>query len=151
MGVTLSVDAASGRDEIVPRHVLLVEDDRRITTALAIRLGSCGHRVSHAGNLSEAIDKVMDERPDVVVLDVNLPDGNGLQLAERMRRLRATVAVPLVLITASRDPAWRELAAGLAVPLLEKPFAADELLATIERVARSGSSDRDRAERLAPI
>lgn len=118
----------------VARHVLLIEDDRRITAALGIRLNASGHRVSHAGDLDEAVERIIDGHPDVAVLDINLPDGNGLELAERMRRLRITARVPLILITASRDPSYRERAVELGIPLIEKPFPAADLLDTIERV-----------------
>ena len=116
------------------RHVLLIEDDPRITSALAIRLTACGYRVSHAADLDEAVGRVIDERPDVAVLDINLPDGNGLDLADRMRRLRITVHLPLILITASRDPRYRQRAAEMDVPLIEKPFPAVDLIEAIERV-----------------
>lgn len=115
------------------RHVLLVEDDERITRALGLRLHASGYRVSVAADLAEASERVLDDRPDVAVLDINLPDGNGLGLAERMRLLRATVEVPLVVVTASRDPAYRERAARLAVPFVEKPFTNGELFDAIER------------------
>ena len=115
------------------RHVLLIEDDRRITTALDIRLNAAGHRVSHAGDLDEAVERIIEGRPDVAVLDINLPDGNGLDLAERMRRLRITARVPLILITASRDPNYRERAMEMGIPLIEKPFPAVDLLDAIER------------------
>ena len=127
----------------VVRHVLLIEDDRRITTALGIRLNAAGHRVSHAGDLDEAVERIIEERPDVAVLDINLPDGNGLELAERMRRLRITARVPLILITASRDPSYRERAREMGIPLLEKPFPAVDLLDAIERAVGA------RAERAA--
>ena len=116
------------------RHVLLIEDDPRITSALAIRLTACGYRVGHAADLDEAVERVIDDRPDVAVLDINLPDGNGLDLADRMRRLRITVHVPMILITASRDPRYRERAAEMGVPLIEKPFPATDLIEAIERV-----------------
>ena len=130
---------ADGRADEAPalapavRHVLLIEDDRRITTALHIRLNATGHRVSHAGDLDEAVERIVEERPDVAVLDINLPDGNGLDLAERMRRLRITARMPLILITASRDPDYRERAVELEIPLIEKPFPAADLLDAIER------------------
>ena len=122
---------------LAARHILLVEDDRRITAALGIRLGASGHRLSHAADLDDAVEKMLAERPDVAVLDINLPDGNGLDLAARMRQLRATTGVPLVFITASRDPRHRERAEGLGIPLIEKPFGAGALLDTIDRVCRA--------------
>lgn len=137
-----TLDGQARSTPISHRRVLLVEDDPRITTALCIRLRSCGHRLSHAADFNEAIDKVIDERPDVAVLDINLPDGNGLRLAERMRRLRETTDLPLVIITASRDPSYHERAAGLDVPLLEKPFAAERLIDAIERVCDPGAQRR---------
>ena len=120
------------------RHVLLVEDDRRIAAALAMRLAACGYRVSLAADLNEATDRIVDDRPDVAVLDINLPDGNGLQLAGRLRRLSRTIDVPLVFVTASRDPAYRDRAERLAAPFVEKPFEASALMGAIDRACAAG-------------
>ena len=115
------------------RHVLIVEDDRLIATALAMRLRASGYRVTTAPDLHAAADRIVDDHPDVAVLDINLPDGNGLQLAGRLRSLSRTVEVPLVVVTASRDPRYREQAERLAAPFVEKPFVASELIGAIER------------------
>jgi len=133
MGRTHLVETAGGRSDATARHILLVEDDARVSMALRLRLEADGHRVSGAANLARATDGMLDERPDVVVLDINLPDGNGLALAARMRLLRATADLPLVVITASRDPAYRERASRLGVAFLEKPFASGALLDAIEQ------------------
>lgn len=125
-------------------RVLIVEDDRRIAEAIGIRLRASGYRTSHARDVAEAVDRVLDERPDVALMDINLPDGNGVSLAARMRLLRATLDVPVVFVTASRDPAHRERAAALGIPLLEKPLPSATLLeAVAEALAR-------RAEPAAP-
>ena len=112
-------------------HVLVVEDDHRISDAIGIRLRANGYRVSVAADAAEAAEHVLVDTPDIALMDINLPDGNGLSLAARMRLLRSTVDVPIVFITASRDPVHRERARTLGLPLLEKPFPAVTLLETI--------------------
>ena len=143
MRTTTETDPAASADaDAASRHVLLVEDNPRIAAAFGLRLESCGYRVSCAASLAEAADKVIDLRPDVAILDINLPDGSGLQLAERMRLLRGTADVPLVFVTASLDPRYRERAADFGAPLVAKPFEAHELVAAIDEVCagRDGAS-----------
>lgn len=115
------------------KTILIVEDDRRIALALGIRLEAHGYRVVSAPDAVNAMNEAVREAPDVVVLDINLPGGNGLMVAERLMENAVTTDVPVIFITASRQPRLRERAAELsAVAFLEKPFSASDLLDSIE-------------------
>ena len=115
------------------KTILIVEDDRRITLALGIRLEAHGYRVVSAPDAVHAMNEAMRESPDVVVLDINLPGGNGLMIAERLMENASTTDLPVIFITASRQPRLRERAAELsAVAFLEKPFSAGDLLDAID-------------------
>ena len=116
-------------------HVLIVEDDRRISDAIGLRLRANGYRVSVAADVEAAAAQIVGDTPDVALMDINLPDGNGISLAARMRLLHGTAGVPVILVTASRAPEHSARARALGIPLLEKPFPATTLLEAIaERI-----------------
>jgi len=115
------------------KTILLVEDDRRIVRALDFRLKAHGFGVRTAFDAVNAMNEALSEVPTVIVLDIYLPGGSGLMVGERLRHDVTTTDVPLIFITASRQPRFRERAAELsAAAFLEKPFTAGELLDAIE-------------------
>src|SRR4029450_8347159 len=74
-------------------------------------------------------------RPDLILLDISLPAGDGFHLAEQLNRLTETRDTPIIITTASADPALREKALELgAVGLLRKPFNPEELVPVVEDV-----------------
>lgn len=115
-------------------RLLLVDDDPRVLTAVGRRLGFEGFEVELVTNGQEALDAVAASRPDLVILDVMLPEVDGLEVA---RRLRQRGDVPILMLTA-RD-AVADRVAGLrsgADDYLVKPFAFEELLARVEALLR---------------
>lgn len=120
--------AISGRHKI-----LIVEDDRNIALALATRLRAAGQDVLFAYDACHGLDAAVKNQPDLVLLDMCLPAGSGLALAERMRTVVPKL-MPVIFMTASRQPALREQALALgAAGFLEKPFETDELMTMIRR------------------
>ena len=111
-----------------PPLVLLVDDSPLVTEALGILLVETGHRVATAGSVREALDAARAEPPDVLLLDLTLPDGDGMDVLAALRAEgrapRATVA-----LTGHDDPATeaRCLAAGCRA-VLAKPVPALTLL-----------------------
>lgn len=115
------------------KTVLLIEDDKDITLALGIRLKSMGYHVETASDAVTAVAQARKVTPDVALLDINLPAGDGFVVAERMQNLIQTAAMPIIFITASKKPGLRKRAYELgAVAFLEKPFGATELADAIE-------------------
>jgi DNA-binding response OmpR family regulator len=116
-------------------RVLLVEDESRLADATARGLREHAHAVDVAGTLADARTKLALESYDVVLLDLGLPDGSGLDL---LASLRADAGVTPVLILTARD-ALEDRIAGLdggADDYLVKPYALEELLARIRALAR---------------
>jgi len=118
-------------------QVLVVEDDASIRAALVRALGERGHAVSSANDALSGLRSAVDDRPDLVLLDLGLPDLDG---AEVLRMLRAVSAVPVIVATARDDDASivRALDAG-ADDYLTKPFSAEQLDARIRAVLRRSS------------
>lgn len=117
------------------RHlVLAVDDDAPILRLVRARLSSDGYQVITATGGLEAIEKFEEERPDIVVLDVMMPDIDGI---ETMRRIREISEVPVILLTARSGA--NDLIHGLdsgADDYITKPFNPDELSARVAAVLR---------------
>ncbi|MGY1630590.1 response regulator transcription factor [Geodermatophilus sp. SYSU D01186] len=118
-------------------QLLVVEDDERIRTALIRALRERGHAVSSAGTALAGLQLAVEERPDLVVLDLGLPDLDG---GELLRMLRAVSAVPVIVATARDDDGSvvAALDAG-ADDYVVKPFSAGQLEARIRAVLRRAS------------
>jgi DNA-binding response OmpR family regulator len=114
--------------------VLLVEDDSIIRSALVKALTRAGHAVSSVGTAMEGLREVAQHRPDIVVLDLGLPDVDG---AAALRMMRGDSDVPVIVATARSGEAnvIRLLNAG-ADDYVIKPFSGDHLLARIAAVLR---------------
>jgi DNA-binding response OmpR family regulator len=118
--------------------VLVVEDDQRIREALARALIDAGHAVRTEARGSEALTAVVAWRPDVVVLDLGLPDLDG---ADVLAMLRGVSQVPVIVATARDDDAEvvRLLDAG-ADDYVVKPYSAAHLVARIGAVLRRSAA-----------
>jgi CheY-like chemotaxis protein len=115
------------------KTILIVEDDKNIALALGIRLKAMGYTVASAGDAVTAVMQARKAEPDVVLLDIGLPGGDGFVVAERLKQLSQTAATPVIFITASKQAGLRERAKQLgAVRFLEKPFKATEIADAIE-------------------
>jgi len=119
--------------------VAVVEDDPDILAAVTRGLTERGHVVSGASTGLGALGGIVDQRPDVVVLDLGLPDIDGLEL---LRMLRAVTTVPVIVATARDDEREiiRTLDAG-ADDYVVKPYSADQLDARIRAVLRRVRED----------
>jgi DNA-binding response OmpR family regulator len=118
--------------------ILLVEDDPRIRTALTRALTQRGHAVASEPAGLTALQRVVEEPPDLVVLDLGLPDVDGITL---LRMLRPVSAVPVIVATA-RDEDTVTVAAldAGADDYLVKPFSAEQLDARIRAVLRRSAT-----------
>lgn len=117
--------------------ILVVEDDPGIRTALIRGLDERGHAVASVGSGLAALESTVKSRPDVVLLDLGLPDIDGLQV---LGMLRGVSDVPVIVITAQDDDAMvvAALDAG-ADDYVVKPFGLDQIDARMRAVLRRGS------------
>jgi two-component system OmpR family response regulator len=118
--------------------ILIVDDDRDIRTLLQDYLETNGYRTLGAGD-GNAMWKLLDDsKPELIVLDLNLPGEDGLSLC---RKLRAHSNVPVIMLTARSEPLDRILGLEMgADDYLPKPFEPRELLARIRSVLRRSNS-----------
>lgn len=114
-------------------RILLVEDDPRIGQALMARLKHEGYEVYLAKDAITAVSEARKTSPDVAILDISLPGGDGFDVARRIDVVLPNGRVPKIFITASKEPGLRKLAleAG-GVAFIEKPFTSRDLRAALE-------------------
>jgi two-component system, OmpR family, KDP operon response regulator KdpE len=119
-------------------HLLLIEDDPAIRTSLLRALRERGHAVAASHTAMDGLQTALTERPDLVVLDLGLPDLDGREL---LRMLRAVSTVPVIVATARDDEGEivRVLDQG-ADDYIVKPFTAAQLDARVRAVLRRGPS-----------
>jgi two-component system KDP operon response regulator KdpE len=119
--------------------VLLVDDDATLRRTLAIGLRAAGHEVLLVADGRSALQAVREDRPDLVVLDLGLPDVSGVEV---LRELRGWSTTPVVVLSARAESAEKVRALDLgADDYVTKPFGMDELLARIRAAARRAGSD----------
>src|SRR5512147_555837 len=118
-----------------PRHrILVVDDEPRMIRFIQMNLELEGYQVSEASNGFEALNKIRDELPDLIILDVMMPDMDGF---ETLRLLREVSAVPVIMLTVKADEAdkVRGLELG-ADDYVTKPFSPRELSSRVKAVLR---------------
>jgi len=124
---------------MTPR-LLLVDDDSRLASMVGDYLGRAGFEVETAGSLASGRDLLAANNYDALVLDLMLPDGDGLDLCREVRRASKTRQLPLLMLTARGEPMDRIVGLELgADDYLPKPFEPRELLARVKALLRRTS------------
>jgi two-component system OmpR family response regulator len=124
--------------------VLVVDDEPNIRDLLSASLRFQGHQVLTAANGNEAINKIVDSQPDVVLLDVMLPDISGFGVTKKIRSLG--IDVPILFLTARDDT--EDKVTGLTVggdDYVTKPFSLDEIIARINAIMRRTGKDQTKS------
>ena len=128
--------------------VLVIDDEAVVREVIAAMLSGSGYEVVCASTAAEALELFADESVRVVITDVFMPDGSGLELLETMRIRRPNLPIVLVTGATTRDDLSEALARG-ADGFVAKPFTQTELeLALAKALDRAGRSERDLRERL---
>jgi two-component system KDP operon response regulator KdpE len=114
------------------QKVLVIEDDAVARADLQARLGAAGYLVVQAADAASAMTVVNREHPDLILLDLGLPAGDGYLVLERLRKIAAFAAIPVLVITGRSDAETRQRVAKLGVPpMLSKPVDTEALLAAV--------------------
>ncbi len=126
------VRGRASRGVRLARHVLIIEDDADVRSAIADALAGEGHSVAEAGDGIEGLERARDHRPDVILLDLMMPGMDGWAFREAQRRDGELAGVPVVIISACLP---EDLLALDAAARLDKPFDLENLLALLDRLA----------------
>lgn len=121
-------------DEFERRRILVVDDEERMVRFIRLNLEHDGFQVSEAFNGKEAIQKIRDVTPDLILLDVMMPDIDGFEVLETVREVSQ---VPVIMLTAKgeEDDRVRGLELG-ADDYVTKPFSPRELVSRVKAVLR---------------
>ena len=110
-------------------NILAVDDEPELTELISYHLSRIGHHVSTAANGWEAIDAINRCRPDIILLDLMLPDLDGFGVCEILRRDPRTATIPIIIISAWASLDSRHLGLELgALDYITKPFSPQELV-----------------------
>jgi DNA-binding response OmpR family regulator len=126
------------------KHILLIDDDALLVKSLAFTLAQNGYRATAATSAHEGLALIAQDPPDLILLDIGLPDLDGLSVLRQIQKERA---LPVIFLTARR----RELDEVLGLELgaedyITKPYNEDVLLARIKAVLRRSERPAERAE-----
>ena len=124
------------------KKILIVEDDTKIAAALAIRLEAAGYSVMTAPDGLAGLKLAVEQKPDLLLMDIWMPVGLGFSVAQRLQSLGLN-GIPIIFITASRARGLKKAAEALgAAAFFEKPYDPQALLAAIAEALNSNDTAR---------
>ncbi len=126
------------------KKILIVDDERDIVKALTIRLKSSGYDVVTAFDGAQALFMAHKESPDLILLDIRMPAGDGFSVIEKLKESERTRQMPVVILTGSPEKnaegRAREVGARFYI---KKPYDPEELLDAVKRALYPGQSSRE--------
>jgi two-component system, cell cycle response regulator len=131
------VEGTPDTGSTVPARILVADDEPMVVTTLAKVLRKEGYETLEAFGGEEAIRTATEDSPDLILLDVIMPDVNGFEVARRLKSDLRTVGIPIILVTGLNDP--HDKALGLeagADEFISKPFDSAEILVRIKSILR---------------
>ena len=122
------------------KKILVVDDERDIVKALMIRLQGAGYDVVTAFDGAQGVFMAHKEKPDLIILDIRMPAGNGFGVAERLKRSDHTLTIPVIFLTGSPETNAEEKARAVGARFyIKKPYDPEELLDAIKRALEKDS------------
>ncbi|MFQ5622755.1 MAG: response regulator transcription factor [Paracoccaceae bacterium] len=118
------------------KRILILEDEPNIVESLTFILNRAGFEVTTAADGAAAMGAIEGARPDLVILDVMLPNRSGFDILRDIRGKSATEALPVLMLTARGQARDRQEAEDIgADEFMTKPFSNEEIVATVRRLA----------------
>lgn len=115
------------------KKILVIDDEEMMREAATIILSEAGYSVMNAEGGKEAIDRVREERPDIILCDVRMPEMDGFAVIEALKENESTASIPFIFLTGLTDK--KDLRKGMQVgadDYLTKPFTSDELIKAVK-------------------
>jgi DNA-binding response OmpR family regulator len=128
----MRLDREAWRCALSDKVILIVDDDEDFLQTLTVRMRTAGYKAFVAADGMQAVMMAQRHNPDLVVLDMRMPAGDGLSVMDKLSRSTKTMNIPVIVVTAYDDDATKQQVMGLgAVNYLRKPFEVEELLKAI--------------------
>jgi CheY-like chemotaxis protein len=125
--------------------VLIADDEPEVVDLVQIVLQTEGYKVQSASNGRKALDKITEQPPDLILLDVMMPEMTGLMLLEHLREDPTLSKIPVIMLSVVvTDPEVRMALEGGAIAYLSKPFEIRELVWLVNRALTMNAEQRDR-------
>jgi DNA-binding response OmpR family regulator len=122
------------------KKILIVDDERDIVKGLMIRLQGAGYNVVTAFDGAQGVFMAHKEKPDLIILDIRMPAGNGFSVAQRLKHSMYTFTIPVIFLTGSPEKNAEEKARALGARFyIKKPYDPEELLDAIKRALEKDS------------
>jgi two-component system KDP operon response regulator KdpE len=122
-------------------RILLVDDDPTLRRTLQLNLTARGHDVTTAANGTDALREVRALEPELIILDLGLPDMDGIEV---LMQLRSDLHMPVIVLSARREANDKVLALDIgAIDYVTKPFSMDELMARVRAALRRANPEDD--------
>ena len=116
----------------MPSRILLIDDEPELLRALTVRLTAAGFTCVAASNGKEAFEKLAEQRPDLIILDLLMPEMSGYEVCRRLKEDERTSSIPVIVLTAVPGRTVKQTAQWLGVSsVLHKPFDSAELVSTV--------------------
>ena len=129
--------------------VLIIDDDPVIVEAMSARLGHAGHEVHSASDGESGLAAVEELRPDVILLDITLPDMDGFEVNRRLKAAPALADIPVIFVSANaKDWAKRAAFSMGAKFYLSKPYDFDRLMSAVGSAVKATPACDERKEGL---
>jgi CheY-like chemotaxis protein len=120
------------------RNILIVDDNQHLRELLVTMLRFSGYEISQAASGSEALQKAVSAKPNVILLDIDLPDMKGADVAQAIRKQSASAHIPIIGCSAFLGGEWREKALHAGMDdYVEKPISLELIKAKIEELIRT--------------
>ncbi|MCF3107606.1 response regulator [Niabella sp. CC-SYL272] len=114
------------------KDVLIIEDDEDIRYLIAYVLKKAQYEVRIGASAGDLSSELSVKRPDIIILDIMLPDGNGVELCRKLKEDRLTRHIPVIIMSAHQ---FSNLEDACADDFISKPFSIKQIVATVERVS----------------
>ena len=117
------------------RKILIVDDEKELLRAIQVRLTSNNYAVSFAHDGVQGLEKAQKDKPDLILLDVVMPNMDGLQMLNKLKQTRETKVIPVIMLTARSqvDDVSKAIQLG-AADYIVKPFEAKIMLEKIRKI-----------------
>ncbi|MFH1859790.1 MAG: response regulator [bacterium] len=120
----------------MPKKILVVDDDIAIVRMIEFKLKTAGLEVTCAFNGQEALDKISEDKPDVIITDINMPLMTGIELVRQLKSSVQTMDIPIIILTARGEDEQKEEAGQIGANVfVNKPFAPSKLLEIVQQIA----------------